>query len=736
MKFSRSAAYLVPFLLISQSVAAQHTFKAVIKDKESRNRLPGVLVTDGHGHGNTTNDSGVVLITGLPPGADTFTCSFTGYASATVAVVLPDESMHDVLLAEDDKELEEVTILSSTRTNERMENAPMKVEVLGKEEMDEENTIRPANIASILGDVSGVQIQQSSAVSGNVNVRIQGLSGQYTQTLRDGMPLYEGFSGGFGILQVPPLDLRQVELIKGSASTLYGGGAIGGLINLISKRPTFGQEGVFTLNATTLQEQNVNAYISNRSKKLGYTLFAGYTHQKAVDVDGDGFSDVPDLNTFTVHPRLFWYPDDKTTLIVGYSATIEQRKGGDIKAISNAQDSLHQYFEQNKTQRHSGELILERALKGQAKLYVKASLSSFDRDIQTNTDDIKGGQINYYTEASAFIPQKNNSIVLGLNVTGDKFQKLPGSDSIALHDFSNNTLGAFAQYTLHITGNSTLEGGLRADHTDQWGDFILPRLALFHRFNETWAMRAGVGFGYKNPNPLEAQIMDYDTRLLQPLGSGIKAERSYGYNLEANYKHELAKDITLFVNHAFFLTQITTPVVATQIADGRVFFSNADKAINTMGFDTYVKLGIKSVELYIGYTYTDAERRYLTANQFMPLTPRNRFAFTAVKMIASKWRIGLEGSSVGVQYRDGDKATEPYFFMAMMVERRFGKLLSVVLNCENLLDYRQTRYEKIYTGTVTNPVFKPLWAPIDGRVVNLSVKITPFAGKNKKKDRD
>src|ERR1700744_913759 len=122
----------------------------------------------------------------------------------------------------------------------------MKVEVIGSEDMREENTIKPANIASILGDVSGVQIQQSSAVSGNTNVRIQGLNGQYTQILRDGMPLYDGFSGGFGILQIPPLDLKQVELIKGSASTLYGGGAIAGLINLISKRPTEEQEAIFT----------------------------------------------------------------------------------------------------------------------------------------------------------------------------------------------------------------------------------------------------------------------------------------------------------------------------------------------------------------------------------------------------------------------------------------------------------------------------------------------------------
>src|SRR5690606_37458261 len=120
----------------------------------------------------------------------------------------------------------EVIVVSSTRNNQRIENSPLKVEVLGHEEMDEESAIKPAGIASILGDVSGVQIQQSSAINGNANIRIQGLDGRYTQILKDGMPLYDGFSGGFGILSIPPLDLKQVELIKGFASTLYGGGAI------------------------------------------------------------------------------------------------------------------------------------------------------------------------------------------------------------------------------------------------------------------------------------------------------------------------------------------------------------------------------------------------------------------------------------------------------------------------------------------------------------------------------
>ena len=134
----------------------------------------------------------------------------------------------------------EEVLVTATRTNSRIEDLPTRVEVLGAEEMEEESSIKPASIASLFGDIAGTQIQPTSPTTGNLDLRLQGLPGQYTQILRDGVPLYGGFAGSFGLLTVPPLDLRQVELIKGSNSTLYGGGAIAGLVNLVSKTPHAG----------------------------------------------------------------------------------------------------------------------------------------------------------------------------------------------------------------------------------------------------------------------------------------------------------------------------------------------------------------------------------------------------------------------------------------------------------------------------------------------------------------
>ncbi|MBK6587226.1 MAG: TonB-dependent receptor plug domain-containing protein [Acidobacteria bacterium] len=84
---------------------------------------------------------------------------------------------------------------------------------------------------------TGIQVQQTSATSNTQTVRIQGLDGRYTQILKDGFPAYGGFSGSLSLLEIPPLDLKQVEVIKGPSATLFGGDAIAGVVNFVTKDP-------------------------------------------------------------------------------------------------------------------------------------------------------------------------------------------------------------------------------------------------------------------------------------------------------------------------------------------------------------------------------------------------------------------------------------------------------------------------------------------------------------------
>lgn len=672
-----------------------------------------------------TSDSAGTALISLPAGTHRLLFTVTGYQPLDTAITLPGITSLDIKLYSKESDLEEVTIVASTRNNQDIESSPQKIEVLGATELSEEAGIKPGNIASILGDVSGVQIQQSSATSGNSNVRIQGLDGRYTQILRDGMPLYDGFSGGFGILTVPPLDLKQIELVKGAASTFYGGGAIGGIVNLISKRPTFKQTADALINYTTLKEFNANAYAAKRNNIFGYTLFAGYTGQQAVDVNKDGLSDVPDARSILVHPRLYCYPNTNTTLSLGYSGSFDNRTGGDMQVLRSNSDSIHRFYEKNTSRRHTGEYLAEYRFSNNTRITLKGNASNFQRQFSSDTYGIDGNQTSYYNEASVFTPSgESNNIVAGINITADHYETLK-PDTALLKNYSNFITGAFGQYSLHVKERTIIEAGLRIDHHNTYGLFPLPRIAAFHRFTDNWACRAGFGMGYKVPNPLAQQTIEYDLRCLQPVNATVQPEIAYAYNAEVNYKKEWAHEKTLFINQAFFLMQVQRPILFQQSAGGVVSLANATSPVVSKGFDTYVKLELHSWELYLGYTYTYIRNTYLPSNlSFVPLTPKNRGAFVLVKEIKKAWRIGLEGSYVGNQYRYDGTQTPDYFFIAAMIQRNIGKHFAVVLNGENLLDYRMSNVEPLYHGTISNPTFKPLWAPIDGRVINLSLRWT------------
>lgn len=285
-------------------------------------------------------------------------------------------------------------------------------------------------------------------------------------------------------------------------------------------------------------------------------------------------------------------------------------------------------------------------------------------------------------------------------------------------------MGAFAQYDWHIGDKTTLQGGLRIDHQNRYGVFVLPQAALFHRFNQQWGMRAGFGMGYKTPDPLQQPVTDNATSALPLLGSNLEAERSYGGNAEVNYSKKWDAGHSIFINQAFFYTQLQDPLFFQMNADSTQTLINAAMPVTSLGFDSYVKLTLEDWEIYLGYTYTDARREYDPVVTNMPLTPRNRAAMVLAREFGKKCRIGFEGSYVGYQYRFDGSTTPDYLFLAAMVQYSPVKHISLVLNGENLLDYRMSKVESIYGGTISTPTFKPLWAPIDGRVINLSVRWT------------
>ncbi len=699
---------LLPF----QILFGQNTIKIKIIDAKSNDPLVGAsVVQKGTPVGDITDVNGIVILRGLPNGKQTVELSYIGYKSETLLIDLPQADTSkwlEIKMLSDETDLEIVTV-SAMRTNARIEDLPMKVEVLGLEELNEENGIKPGNIGSLLGDLSVIHIQQISAVSGGSVVRMQGLDGKYTQILRDGLPLYDGFSGGLGILQIPPLDLKQIEIIKGSVSTLYGGGAIGGMINLVTKQPLEKAEWTATLNQSTLKETNINTYFAKKNGAWGVTFFGALNRQQAVDVNKDGFSDVPKVRGILLHPRLFWN-NEKTKFDIGTSFTYERRYGGDMQALEGVTtDTLHSFFEKHQTGRITVDGHFKHDFSKTFSLSAKSAVSKLYRSLVSNLSEFAGDFTTSYSEISTLKSVDKSDFVAGVNLVTQSFKNVSDPKN---NPFNYATYGVFAQETWKPAKNWTLEGGFRYDYHNQFGSFPLPRLSVLFKPSHDWSIRLGGGKGYRTPD-IFTDKSNSDT----PLSNSAKAEYSTGYNFDGNWSHLFFDKLSLTLNQAFYYVKIDKPIVSNGTT-----LTNTEGSIKTLGTDTYIRMAYEAVELYFGYNHTLAQHfENQKPTTYITYSPQDKIALTLAYDIEGKWRMGIESAWVANQYLLNGSKSKAYWFWAAMVERKF-KHCSVVLNGENLADFRQSKYETLFDGSRRNPAFHPLWAPIDGRVINLSLK--------------
>ena len=710
-------------LVLPLFTKAQNTFKAVIRSEATKELIQGATVQIKNLKlSGTSNDSGMVILSNIPNGKQAIEITSIGFKEVEKVFTFPLNAIDtvEIFLEQEAQELDEVTV-STTRSNRSIKNTPTRVEVIAEEEVQEEATMRPGDIRMLLAESTGVQTQQTSATTGNAGIRIQGLDGRYTQILKDGFPIYSGAASGLGLLQTPPLDLRQVEIIKGSSSTLYGGDAIAGLINLITKVPTDKRELNFHLNVTSAGGVDVNSFYGERFKKAGVTLFVSRNSNKAYDPANISFSAIPKFERYTFNPRVFLYFTDKTTLNFGVNSTFENRLGGDMNFIEGKGDNTHSFFERNKTKRVSTQFTLNHQLNEESGFKLKNSVSYFNRIINSKSYVFNGTQYSTFTEATYVNKAEKSDWVAGVNLLTDQFKENPSTSSI-FRNYNQITLGAFIQNTWNASDWLTVETGLRGDYVKDYGFALLPRVSALFKIAPKLTSRIGGGFGYKPPTIFTEESERLLYKDVLPINPSInKLERSYGANWDVNYKTSFDA-ISFSFNHFFFYTYLKNPLFLVPASNNLYRLQNIPGHIISKGAETNIKLGYDELGLYLGYTYTDAKVYNNSSATQNPLTPKHRFNAALVYEIEGKWRFGSELYYFSKQ-KLIDGSTGKDYWLSGLVAERLWKKFSLFINFENFGDVRQTRFENIYTGTVTNPVFKDIYAPLDGFIVNGGVKI-------------
>lgn len=706
-------------LFTCSGVYAQYTIRLLIKNSEEKQPLPGATATLALLHKSTVADSlGIATFQDIPSGTYHVTVSHVGLKSQEVSIMVPQskDTIQEVLL-EESEENEGAVVITATRSSRTISDIPTRVETISGEELAEKGNMKPGDIRMLLNESTGIQTQQTSATSYNSSIRIQGLDGRYTQILRDGFPLYSGFAGGLSLMQVAPLDLKQIEVIKGASSTLYGGGAIAGLVNLVSKTPTDKRELSFMANATTAGGLDLSGFYSQKFDKVGVTVFGSRNTGKPYDPAGIGFTAIPKFERYTINPRLFLY-GDKTTANVGFSYITENRVGGSMDFIEKGTAG---YFEKNNTDRFTTQTELTQKLNNHSRLDFKNSYSRFHRFIQIPSYSFKGLQQSTYSEATLNSQGEKMDWVIGANLLTDDFNEDPQNTN-ALRNYHYNTWGAFVQNTWTPNSHLSIESGVRGDYVKQYGFVLLPRISAMVKFNPQLTARLGGGLGYKTPTVFNEDAEKLDFQNILPINENTTSnELSQGGNFDVNFRTRVA-DVGIAINQLFFYTRLNHPLVLTATGANDYAFINASGYVDTKGTETNVRLTYGNLKLFLGYTYADVNTHFDGIKSWYPLAAKHRLNNVLMYEKEGKLKIGAEAYYYSPQKLNDGAIGKSYWTFGVMGEKTW-KHFSVFVNLENLTDTRQTRFDTIYTGSFTNPTFRDIYAPVDGFVANGGIRI-------------
>jgi outer membrane receptor for ferrienterochelin and colicins len=609
-------------------------------------------------------------------------------------------------------------VVTSTRGNRRIDEQPLRVEVLGREEVEEKLLMTPGDITMLLNETGGLRVQNTSPSLGGANVRVQGLRGRYTLVLSDGLPLY-GQTGGLGLLQVPPMDLGQVEVIKGAASALYGSSAMGGVISLVSRRPAGERE--VLLNATTLGGADAVLWVSEvLSREWGFTFLGGGHRQGRSDRDADGWTDVPGYQRVVARPRVFFDNGKGESLLATFGVTVESREGGTM-AGAVAPDGLP-FIEELTTRRLDIGAVGRSDLGNGLLVSVRASgMTQRHRHQfgQVREPDRHG---TAFGEAVLSRTTVRGVWVLGAALQGDVYR----TDAFQEFEYSFTVPSLFAHAEYSATHRLIGAGSIRFDAHDEYGTHVSPRVSLLGRLGGGWTARASAGTGFFAPSPFTEETEVTGLGRLRPL-AGLLAEESRSASVDLGG----SIGTSLEVNLTFFGSTIGQAVQLREspAEPGRFELANATEPTRTYGSDLLARWSRGSLHVTATYAYTrsteiDPESR---ERREVELTPRHTAGLVGMLESEGQGRVGVELYYTGRQSLDDNpyRATSrPYVVIGALAERRVGSLRAFI-NLENITGVRQTTYDPLILpsraqdGRWTTDA----WAPLEGRVINGGVRI-------------
>lgn len=598
---------------------------------------------------------------------------------------------------------EPTLVVTITRIPRPIDEQPVPVDVLGRRTIEEHIPMWPGNIALLLDGMRSLRAQVTSPELGMTALRLRGLRGHYTRLLSDGVPLDWDRAVGLAPMQIPLMDLAQVDVLTDGASALFGGNTLAGVVNMVSRRPDKApnRELLFSQSASGGTDGLFWLSTPPDGTWSSTTLVGGH-FQDERDVDDDGWSDFAGYRRGAIRTRVLWDNGGGKSASGVAGVTFEKREGGSAFA--------HQELE---TKEADG------ALYGQMPLWDKYVLAGAGTlFVQSRTRDFSDRREHERRQAA--------TIEITLRRPGPRHTWLAG---IASEWFANRTPATpmptayvytgpsiFFHDELQVTPWLTTSGSVRLDYHVSDGAFVSPRgSALVHR--GPWAARISAGRSYFSAKALTEETEAAGLAHLT-IDSDGDLERESATSVLADLTHTTTASV---FSITLFRTQVNHPALVDRTT--YTLRTETDPVV-TRGIEILGTARRGLLALTGTYGYLRARER---GSVEVALTPRHSASVIATADAAGRGRIGVQVHFTGVQRLDANpyrSASESYTVIHLLGELPL-KRWRLFVNAENLTDVRQTNWDPIARSApdVDGRWTVDAWAPLRGRVVNAGLRV-------------
>lgn len=572
---------LLAFILllnISLNYAQNTTISGKIISKGEAISYASVSIK-GTSIGTNTNKLGYYTLNNLTFGKYIVQVSCIGFSKVEKVVAIKDNEkiILNFDLTNFENQLNDVVVTGTLKEVSRLES-PVPVEVYSPTFFKKNPT---PNIYEALQNINGVRPQLNCAVCNTGDIHINGLEGPYTMVLIDGMPIVSSLSTVYGLSGIPNSLVERIEIVKGPASSLYGSEAVGGLINIITKKPQNAPLFSADLFATSWQEYNADlSFKTNVGKKISVLTGINYfNYNNPIDNNNDNFTDVTIQNRISVFQK--WNLERKENRLFSVAARYmyENRWGGDMRWNTSFRGGNEIYGESIYTKRW--ELLGNYQLPTVEKLMFSFSYNNHNQDSRYGTtiynaqQNIAFGQLTWDKKIGC------NDLLFGTAMRYTFYDdNTPATATADIVNPLNNPQktilpGVFLQNEITLNPKQKLLLGFRYDYNSSHGNILTPRFAYKYSINDKNILRLNAGTGFRVVNLFTEDHAALTGARFVEIKNALNPEKSYNANI--NYiKKMYAKNGTFIgLDASAFYTHFNNRIVGDFETDpNKIIYDN------------------------------------------------------------------------------------------------------------------------------------------------------------------